>query len=427
LHIYVVRQGDSLYSISQKFGVSADSLIYANQLQNPSALVLGQSLIIPVYTVTVTVRSGQTVYSIARSLQVSPADILSQNPSITNPDAISPGDRITVSFPGRNLGEIRTNGYAYPNISDTVLSETLPYMTYISPFSYSIDAQGNLSLLGDERIVNAAYASSTAPLMTVTNLDNVNGGFSSDIIHSVITNSGAQDNFINSLLSLLAEKGHYGVNIDFEYIYPYDKNSYNQFLRRLSQALRSRGYFIAVALAPKISADQQGTLYTSHDYAVNGEIADIVIIMTYEWGYLYGPPMAVSPLKNIRQVLDYAVTEIPRSKLFMSLPNYGYDWTLPYRQGRPARVVSSTGAVTLASNTGSEIFFDEGSASPYFNYYDGEGNRHVVWFEDARSIRAKLALIDEYGLAGVSWWTLNPLFRTTFLVLQSMYSVRKVV
>ena len=147
---------------------------------------------------------------------------------------------------------------------------------------------------------------------------------------------------------------------------------------------------------------------------------------SYEWGYTYGPAMAVSPVNMVRRVLDYAVTEIPSGKILMGTPNYGYNWTLPFVQGTKATPVTSVGAITLAGQVGARIQFDELSQAPFFRYYDGDGKQHEVWFEDARSIRAKLLLVYEYGLAGISWWNLNSLVRTNFLVLQSRYSVEKV-
>lgn len=66
-------------------------------------------------------------------------------------------------------------------------------------------------------------------------------------------------------------------------------------------ALRRVGYSFSVALAPKISQEQSGLLYTAHDYGAVGSIADKVIIMTYEWGYTYGEPMAVAPIDKVRR------------------------------------------------------------------------------------------------------------------------------
>ena len=111
-------------------------------------------------------------------------------------------------------------------------------------------------------------------------------------------------------------------------------------------------------------------------------------------------------------MLDYAVTEIPPEKILMGMPNYGYDWTLPFMRGTPAQSVSFTQAVDLALRYGVEIQFDDGT-------------QHVVWFDDPRSIDAKLQLIDDYRLAGASWWTVNRCYVPNWLVLQNMYETVK--
>ncbi len=216
------------------------------------------------------------------------------------------------------------------------------------------------------------------------------------------------------------------VVVDFEYIYGFDRDSYSQFIRRLAGVLHPFGALLAVAVAPKISASQEGLLYTAHDYAALGAAADVVIIMTYEWGYTYGPPMAVSPVNQIRKVLEYAVTEMPPGKIMMGFSNYGYDWTLPWRQGTAARIVTNANAVTLAVTENVAILFDETAQAPYFNYSDAEGRRHVVWFEDARSAKARISLVSEFGLRGISWWTINNLFRQGILTQESLFGTAKV-
>jgi spore germination protein len=149
--------------------------------------------------------------------------------------------------------------------------------------------------------------------------------------------------------------------------------------------------------------------------------------MTYEWGYTFGPPMAVAPLNAVRRVLDYAVTAIPKNKILMGIPNYGYDWTLPYKQGTSATTLSNVGAVNLAAKVGAVIQYDNISQSPYFNYYDSNGREHIVWFEDARSINAKLKLVNEFKLGGVSYWTIGQYFPQNWLVLSSLYDIKKVI
>ncbi|MFR1050306.1 MAG: glycosyl hydrolase family 18 protein [Lachnospirales bacterium] len=136
--------------------------------------------------------------------------------------------------------------------------------------------------------------------------------------------------------------------------------------------------------------------------------------------------MAVAPISNVRQVVEYALTVIPPEKIWLGVPNYGYDWLLPFVKGKSkATSLSSQQAVALARRYGAEIAYDDLSQSPWFRYTDESGREHEVWFEDARSIQAKLALIPEYGLLGAGYWNLMRPFPQNWRVLSSLYQIRK--
>ena len=134
--------------------------------------------------------------------------------------------------------------------------------------------------------------------------------------------------------------------------------------------------------------------------------------------------MAVAPIRNVRQVIEYALTEMPGEKIYLGIPNYGYDWTLPFQRGSKATSISNVEAVALAYEHRAAIRYDESAQSPWFRYMDEQGREHEVWFEDARSIRAKLALTQEYGLYGVGYWNLMRPFPQNWLVLNALYNIR---
>lgn len=142
--------------------------------------------------------------------------------------------------------------------------------------------------------------------------------------------------------------------------------------------------------------------------------------------YTYGPPMAVAPIPKVRQVLDYAVTQIPNDKIFMGIPNYGYNWTLPYVKGSKAKSLGNEEAVMVALETGSVIQFDEDAKAPFFEYLDDSGKEHIVWFEDARSIEAKINLVTEYELIGTGYWNIMKYFAQNWLVLNALYDIFRV-
>ena len=320
---------------------------------------------------------------------------------------------------------IVTNGYAYPFISQTDLTRSMEDLTYISPFSYGITADGGLVENEDDRILSVAKQYGVAPLLVLTPL-NEQGQFSNELASKLLNNPQAQENLLNHVLAKMKEKGYRGLDFDFEYVYEDDKDKYVELVRKAAEKLRPEGYIVTVALAPKTSADQPGLLYAGHDYPGMGAAADYALLMTYEWGYTYGAPMAVSPIDKMRQVLEYGVSEIPPEKILLGMPNYGYDWTLPYVRGTSkAESIANTEAEARAARYGAQILYDEVSQTPHYNYTDAQGRQHEVWFDNERSIQAKLNLINEYGLAGVSFWNLHRYNPENWAVLRDLYEIKR--
>lgn len=420
--IYTVKSGDNLYNIARRYSVPVNQLSEINGLRYPDRLVVGQELIIPRPN-AYEVQSGDTLYSIAISAGINLSELQAANPQIAAPYTIYTGE--IINLPEMQKPPIRVNGYAYPSINEDVLRRTLPYLTFLSIFSYRTDAEGNLNTINDEPLIETARAAGVAPVMVVTNTKE-SGGFNSDVVSSLLTSDVAVEQLIDNILITLRAKNYYGVDIDFEYIPPANREDYNRFLERLSARLQPEAYKLSTALAPKISADQVGTLYEAHDYAFHGQVVDQVILMTYEWGYMYGPPLAVAPIEPVKQVLDFAVTVIPPEKILMGMPNYGYDWTLPYERGRAAEVLTINGALNRAIENGARIEFSDSAKAPFYKYVKN-GVEHIVWFENASSTRARLELVKQYGLGGVSYWTINSFYPQNWAVLESMYSVQKVI
>lgn len=376
--IYVVKPGDNVDAIALENNISVNELIYDNQIEYPYALAVGQALYI----------------------------------------------RETAPEAGRS---ITVNGYAYPFINENILEETLPYLTYLSIFSYGFTAEGALipPLIDPQFMIDASNENNTSPILTLTPLDE-SGRFNNNLISSVVRNDDIQLILIDAILAELNSKGYAGVDVDFEYILSEDRDYFTTFVARMTNILNESGYTVSVALAPKTSADQQGLLYEGKDYAGLGAAANSVLLMTYEWGYTYSVPMAVAPVNKVRQVIEYAITEILSAKIDMGIPNYGYDWPLPYEKGvTRARTIGNIEAVNIAVRYGAVIQYDEIAQTPYFNYTDEQQTEHEVWFEDVRSMQAKFRLISEYNLRGAGYWQIMRLFRANWLLLSDTYRIIK--
>ncbi|MDD4843370.1 MAG: glycosyl hydrolase family 18 protein [Anaerotignum sp.] len=423
--IHVVSAGDTIYTIAEQYNIPVRQLMENNAITNPNLLTLGQALLILQPEQTYLVQPGDGLFSIAQKFGVSENKLLQNNPQLAALGALYPGQTLIISFKDSSTDNYWVNGYAYPYIDPIILNQTTPYLTFLSVFSYGFYPDGTLIPPDDKSLLLAAKEYEAAPILVLTPLDEKEK-FSNNLITQMVNNPAARENLINNLLTVMAQKGYYGVDVDFEFVLPADKEGFISFISQLKTAMSAAGYKVFVALAPKTSAAQSGLLYEAHDYKRIGEIADYIFLMTYEWGYAYGPPMAVAPLNKMREVFDYAIQEIPPEKIIMGVPNYGYDWTLPFQRGEGRAItLGNEEAVQMAMNIRAEILFDEVGQSPYFFYTDPEGSAHVVWFEDARSIEAKINTAKEYGFIGLGYWNIMRPFVQNWMQVANAFDIEK--
>lgn len=425
--IYTVRSGDTVDGIARRFGLPAERIIRENELTDPSALVVGQSLVLTQPTAVYTAAQGESALDVASRFGITVNQLWRNNPQLGGMNALTPGQELIISLPPPTLGRIDVGGYAYPNIDRDVLRKTLPYLSSLTIFTYGIQDDGSLIGIDDEELISIIRSYGVAPIMLVSTLTEA-GTFSNELAAELLRDPAKQQRLIADIAQTLPQKQYAGVDIDFEYIPGIYADAYAQFIRDLRAALAPE-YRVYVALAPKTSADQPGLLYEGHNYAALGAAADAALLMTYEWGYTYGPPLPVAPLNRVREVVDYALTEIPADKLNLGIPNYGYDWTLPYVAGESrAQSLSNTAAVDRARERYAAIAFDQNAQSPYYRYFvrvDGQPVEHIVHFEDARSIAAKLGLLSEKQLRGGSVWNIMRYFPQLWLVLNQSFAINR--
>lgn len=379
MFIYTVEPGDQLTQLAAEFRVSPQSIIAANGLPNPNNLLTGQSLIIP------------------------------------------------RSEPAVQKTSVAVNGYQYflGQEGVVIVNDAGPHLSILAPFSYVVKENGELVPIDDDALISAAFKNEVLPMMCIVNFSSTAKG--QNIAHAVLNNPTATQNLISNLIFIMEQKGYRGLNIDFEYVLPEDREQYNEFLRLTVERLHAEGFFVSTAIAPKTGPMQEGLLYEGIEYPVHGNLLDFVILMTYEWGYRLGPPQAISPLNMIRRVLDYAVTVIPRNKIYFGFQIYARDWLLPHVQGQEAETFSCQEAIIRAAEHNVVIQYDEVAQSPFYRYQDNQGRQHEVWFEDARSAQAKFDTVKEYGLAGISYWALGYPFPQNWTLLEDNFQILKFI
>ncbi|WP_223703594.1 glycoside hydrolase family 18 protein [Sutcliffiella deserti] len=427
MQIHVVREGQTITGIAQAYSTTPAEIIEANDVPNPNNLVVGQALVIPIVGRFYFVQQGDSLWSIANRYNTTPQRLAEINQlNITQPLRIG----LRLYIPPQPKRDAEINAYIEPRgneVSPTLIQSarnTAPYLTYLAPFSFGVLRDGSLKEPPLDTLPQIAEQNDVTLMMVLTNLEE--GSFSDELGRIILTVKAVQDRLLDNIVETAKKYNFKDIHFDFEYLRPEDKEAYNRFLIKARDRFKQEGWLISTALAPKTSADQEGKWYEAHDYQAHGEIVDFVIVMTYEWGYSGGPPMAVSPIGPVREVLEYALSEMPGNKIMMGQNLYGYDWTLPFTPGGEfAKAVSPQAAIQLAADNNVAIQYDTNAQAPHFDYVDAEGNSHKVWFEDARSIQAKFDLLKELNLRGISYWKLGLPFPQNWLLIGENFNVVK--
>jgi spore germination protein len=429
MSIHIVQPGETIYSIADNYGVSAAVLIRDNELTNPDSLVPGQTIVIVYPEQTYTVQEGDTLLSIAENHGVTVMQLLRNNPYLSDQEYPYSGDTIVISYNNNNKGSISVNGYANSFINMSTLRKTLPFLTYLSIFGYRTTARGDIVDIDDTALIRAAKEYGVAPIMLISTLT-FQGIGSYETVYTVLTNEQLIDRHIEEILSILREKGYYGLNTSFLFFDAQNRVIYENYFRRLTRRLNREGYPVFVTITPDTMIDINVITFDRIDYSNIGREANGFTIMSYNWGYNFGPPLPVSSIFDSRNFLDYIVTLISPEKIDIGFTVLAYDWELPYIIGfSRATSLTLNSVLDLARQVGASIQFDGISQTPYFEYTENRSGvpiRHIVWFIDARSIDAFAGLVPEYGINGVAVWNIMEYYAQMWLVINSQYEIRKV-
>ncbi|MGI6603917.1 MAG: LysM peptidoglycan-binding domain-containing protein [Firmicutes bacterium] len=387
---YIVQPGDSLYFIALRYGTTVDDISKANGLTS-EWIYPGQALAIP------------------RSFSTPP---LAETPT---PPPTGPIDKRQ----GLDVVGYYVEYFAGDDLSYQSFSAYKDNISTIAAFAYNINWDGSLSGRPFTELKTAARKADKPVLALVHNIT-AGGNFDRDLVHAVLTNRALRKTTVQNISKLVQEGGYSGVNIDFENVPATDRDSYTAFVGELAAELRPKGLQVTLSVPAKTWDDKTNAWSGAFDYRALGELADAIMIMTYDEHWSGGAAGPVASLGWVEQVIKYAVKEIPAEKIRLGLAAYGYDWPAG---GYGGRAVTSTEATALARRYGASIKWDAASQSPYFTYWPGSYAREV-WFENASSLAGKLDLAARYELGGVALWRLGFEDPKFWDVLGSKFEIR---
>ncbi|MFT4105364.1 MAG: LysM peptidoglycan-binding domain-containing protein [Lacrimispora sp.] len=426
--IHVVQPGETIDSISEHYDIPADRLVLENGIINPDNLAVGQTIVIVRPEVLCTVQEGDTLESIAKRHNTTPMELLRNNPYLSDREILYIGETIVISYETDRTKTIATSGYIFPHIEKSVLKKTLPFLTYLAIFNYRATSQGEIiSISDDTEIIQTAKEYGVAPMMFVSTITE-EGVISREVTYDILTNPSVRDLLIYNALDIMRTKGFYGINIYAETITYDNIDAFSAYLEKAAAIFHAEGFRVVITITPVVNIDTPNVIFDRIDYSKLSRFADAIMFSSYEWARSYSYPSLIFPVNVLKQLLDYSLSIIPPEKLFLGVTTLGYDWTLPYVPGATeAAAITYDSAVRIASENGIPIQYNEAAQAAYFYYEDIDGTLHIVWSKDARSFAARIGLVDEHDLRGVSIWTVMRFDAQIWLITNTQYYIEKVL
>jgi spore germination protein len=309
-----------------------------------------------------------------------------------------------------------------------------PELTHLSYFGLTIGAGGELLTRTSEggepgyhRLDSQELASISATLKdNKQKLELTLIQFNADDIYAFINSKKAQEEFYTTVESVLLAYPFSGINVDIEYGGTVDeklRNNFSDFIVEFKEKLSEKYSHINVSVSVYASAAEGNSIW---DIEPIGQAADYIVVMAYDFhrrsSVKAGP---VAPLFGGKDLWDGDISNylqsflkvVPKEKILLGVPFYGYEWQTTSRDPR-AHTFPETGATAsyarvqtlLEPETKEKLRVEEGwneeALSPYVSYIE-DGEIFVVYYENSRSLSYKLDLVNQLDLGGIAIWALG--------------------
>lgn len=346
-------------------------------------------------------------------------ELLKQDASVADPRTMKNGGAVRRLTAAVIVGILATTALVTSSVSSggaaaaRKVSAWLPYwdargnqtvvdnadlLADLSPFWYELRGDGVLAPFADAEnptIVTGAQSRGVKVLPTVTN------NFDPARVHTMLSSGTRRAAHTSALVDLVVAKGYDGIDLDYESLQAGDRSLFTTFVNETATALHQRGKQLSITVHPKTAEPGTWDGPQAQDYKAIGAVADRVRVMAYDYHWSTSPAGAIAPLPWVDQVAAFAASQIAPGKVQLGVALYGYDWVGSKGEGLTFDQITSRMAQHGASRQWSSA-----DSSPWFRYTTS-GVTHDVWYEDAQSVEAKLAVVDKYGLAGAVLWRLG--------------------
>ena len=301
------------------------------------------------------------------------------------------------------------------------IMQTLPahasQINILAPQAYQMDQYGLVSGEVNSQLIDFAHTHSIQLLPLVTNQ-----GFSHTQVDALLHSPTAEKTGIQFLVNTCLAEGFAGIQFDFESVPFADRDLLTDFYAQAAKALHQHHLLMSIALPAQLSdaayssglqlywAEKNG----AYDQKKLGEIADFVTIMAYDQHTSFTTPGPIASLPWVKQIIQYALQNIPSHKISLGVPAYSDYWKSSLKsqpdgslKAQPIfQQINYVTAMALIQNNQASLSWDPVNQVNYA-VYQADNLNEYVFIANAASLAAEQTLVKQYHLRGISVWRLG--------------------
>jgi spore germination protein YaaH len=286
------------------------------------------------------------------------------------------------------------------------------------PTWYSVDADGLVTGAPNPTVLEQAKHDHV-PVMPILAL------FGKKTFHDLSASGEAQDRMNEAMVRECRLHGYTGIQFDFENLLYTDRDALSAVVKRSADALHQAGLQLTIATVPNAPGYPGSTgfgkwIYTdwrgAYDLPALAKSVDLICLMTYDQHTRWTTPGPVAGWQWTVENLDYALKSVPKEKLSLGIPLYGYHWytsapttdkvTGEEKPTHGGDYISASNALQLATAYQGKVQWDDVDRTAWFHFYRDQ-MLEWIYFTDLRTFRERYQLTQERGLQGFCSWVLG--------------------
>ena len=312
----------------------------------------------------------------------------------------------------------------------------------VMPFWYTLkfDAKAKAAVVTDLYTPANPSVPISEPLAALHNagysiIPTITDGTDKLVLAGLLKTPASRAQVISSITNLVSANNYDGIDLDFEGFAFVDGNTswastapaWVTFVKELSTALHAQNKLLSISTPYVLNPNDAQKGYYVYAWGAIAASIDKLRIMTYDYSVANAGPLG--PITWAERTVQYAVSIMPASKIFVGVPGYGRDWVTAVSGVCPSNVANTVkvgakaatfvmrDAASLAATYGATPVYNDQFAEMTFAYqkvYNGVTDSglstsctasRTAWYQDAKSWAARASLVTKYRIGGITAWT----------------------